>query len=282
MQSFLLEPGRGRSRSERALIELLEPALLFQSEDVYNPLLLAEPRATSERRQREFQESGEGRALSPPLDIPVPASTVPLGLRDWKIVRSLRRFPHPDWPAVAKEVGITLRGLQRRVSRLMQGKALCFFPELDFRRSPGTFAWIGILYGVGVDAGRLIAELTRRFPDLVCVEPVFPFEHILPPSDRPAIGGRFPFQIPVASASVADQLRRDLSMIPGVVDVLVGFPTQIISVPRVFDTRIDAVINRLSEMDSPVSSAINARNPIARPRSNLTIGPARRTSRREA
>jgi hypothetical protein len=257
MQSVKLEPGRGRSRSESALIDLLRPALLFQSEDVYNPLLLAEPRATSERRQREFQERGGGRALCPPLDFPMPASTVRLALRDWKIIRSLRRFPHPDWPAVAKEVGITLRGVQRRVTRLMQGKALCFFPELDFRRSPGTFAWIGILFGVGVDSARLRADLTQRFPDLVRVEPVFPFEHILPPSDRPTIGGRFPFQISVASASVADQLRRDLIMIPGVVDVLVGFPTQNFSVPEVFDTRIDAAIHGLSEMDSSVSSTLN-------------------------
>jgi len=244
MQSVLLEPGRGRSRSERALIDQLEPVLLFQSEDVYNPLLLSEPRAISERRQRDFQEGGGGRALCPPVNFPIPSSTVPLGLRDWKIIQSLRRFPHPDWPAVAKDAGVTLRSLQRRVARLMEGKALCFFPETDFRRSPGTVAWIGILFGMGVDAARLEADLTQRFPDLMCVEPVFPFEHILPPSDRPKIGGRFPFQIPVPSASVADQLRRDLMMIPGVVDVLVGFPTQMISVPRVLDARIEAAIDR--------------------------------------
>jgi hypothetical protein len=244
MQSVALAPGRGRSRSEKALIDLLEPVLLFQSEDVYNPLLLAEPRAISERRQRDFQEGGGGRALCPPMEFPAPPSTVPLRARDWRIIQSLRRSPHPDWAAVAKDVGITLRGLQRRVAVLMEGKALLFFPDLDFRRSPGTVAWIGILFGVGVDAAHLESDLTQRFPDLMRVDPVFPFEHILPPSDRPPVGGRFPFQIPVPSASVADQLRRDLLLIPGVVDVLVGFPTQMISVPSVLDARIQLAIER--------------------------------------
>ncbi|MGP8076438.1 MAG: hypothetical protein ACLP8Y_06890 [Thermoplasmata archaeon] len=126
----------------------------------------------------------------------------------------------------------------------MDGKALLFHPELDFRRSSGSVAWVGILFGRGVDGARFEADMVQRFPDLLRVESVFPFEHVLPPSDRPPIGGRFPFFLPVATAAAGEQLRRDVLTIPGVVDVVVGFPTKNISLPRAFDTRIEAVIDR--------------------------------------
>jgi len=258
MQSVVLEPGRTRSRSERALIDLLEPAFLFQSDDVYNPLFLAEAREISDRRQGRFREVNGSHVLCPPLDFPFVSSSMTLGLRDWKIIRSLRRFPGPDWGAVANDVGVSLRGLQRRVARLMEGRALFFFPDVDFRRSPGSVAWVGIMFGKGADTVRLETEITQRFPNLFRVDPIFPFEHVLPPSDRPPIGGRFPFFLPVPSASSGDQLRRDFLTLPGVVDVVVGFPTQNISLPRAFDTRIEAAIHGLSEMDSSVSSRFNA------------------------
>ena len=258
MQSIVLEPGRSRSRSERALIDVLEPVFLFQTDDVYNPILLAEPREASDRRQRRFQEIEGGNILCPPLELPFVTSSITLGINDWRIIQSFRRFPGPDWQAVANDVGVTLRALQRRVARLMQGGALFFFPDVDFRRSPGTIAWVGILFGKGVDPAQLEAGISERYPDLFRVDPVFPFENVLPPSDRPAIGGRFPFFLPVPSASSGDRLRRDFMTVPGVIDVVVGFPTQNISFPRAFDTRIETAIDRLSETDSPVSSGINA------------------------
>ncbi len=245
MQAVVLDRGRTRSRSESALVDVLEPAFLYQSEDVYNPVLLAESREVSDRRQKRLRDIEGVHVLCPPLPFPCASSSVPLGLRDWKIIRSLRRFPVPDWPAVSKEVGVTVRGLQRRVARLMHGSALMFHPELDFRRSPGAVAWVGVLFGMNVDRSQFEADMVRRYPDLLRVEPVFPFENVLPPSDRPPVDGRFPFFLPVANAAAGDQLRHDLMTVPGVVDVVVGFPTRNFSIPHAFGTRIEAAIGRL-------------------------------------
>jgi DNA-binding Lrp family transcriptional regulator len=267
VQSIALDPGRGRSRSERALIDVLEPVFLFQTDNVYNPILLAESREASDRRQRKFQEIDGGHLLCPPIDFPLVAPSIMLGMKDWRIIQSLRRFPGPDWQAVAKDVGVTLRTLQRRVARLMDGHSLFFFPDVDFRRLPGTIAWVGILFGLGVDPVRLEAMISEQYPDLFRVDPIFPFENLLPQSDRPAIGGRFPFFLPVPSASSADRLRRDFMTVPGVIDVLVGFPTQGISFPHALDSRIKSVIDRLSETDSTVSSGINPWKSLTRLRS---------------
>jgi hypothetical protein len=123
----------------------------------------------------------------------------------------------------------------------MEGDALFFHPELDFRRSGGTVAWVGLLVAPGVDTARLEAEVTQRYPELLRINSVFPFEVFLPPG-LPPIGGRFPFFLPVRSASSGDQLRRDFIEVPGVVEVLVGFPTQNTSNPRRFDALIGAAM----------------------------------------
>jgi DNA-binding Lrp family transcriptional regulator len=245
MQALVLEAARDRSRLESALERILEPVISFQTEDFYTPLLFSEPPARSERRQRELREIGLSRILTPPLDVPFVPSDIKLGPRDWKIIQSLRRSPEPDWPSVAREVKITVRGLERRVDRLMAGGALFFFPELDFRRSPGTVATVGLLFGPGVDLNRMRTEVTRRYPDLLAVEQIFPFEIFLPPGGSSKIAGAFQFFLPAPSASSSDQLRRDFGAVPGVVDVIIGFPTQDIAPPRGLNSRIRAAIKRL-------------------------------------
>ena len=124
------------------------------------------------------------------------------------------------------------------MGRLLAAHALFFFPELDFRRSPGSVAWVGVLFDTNVDPNQLSSELVHRYPDLFPVEIVFPFEYLLPPARRSSVGGRFPFFLPVPSASTGDQLGRDIGSIPGVMETLVGFPTQNTSIPGSFDARI--------------------------------------------
>jgi len=239
MQSFVLERGQERTRLESALNEVFQPVFLFQTEDVYNPVVLAESVEESARRQRVFRDTGSGVANCPPLEVPFPSSGMRLTPRDWQIIAALRRASGTDWATVAKDVGVTVRGLERRVARLMAEHALFFFPELDFRRSPGSVAWVGALFARSADARRLESDLARRYPDLLPVEPIFPFEVLLPPAVRPAFGGSFAFLLSVPSASTGDQLRRDIGAIPGVVHVLVGFPTQNLHFPQAFDGRIE-------------------------------------------
>jgi len=248
MQSFTLEPGGNRDRLEKSLVEIFQPAFLFQTDYVYNPVFFAEAPNDGERRQKAFRAMGAGTANCPPLQIPFPPSTTLLGPRDWAIIQSLRKSPNLDWSRVAKAVGVTVRGLQRRVGRLRTAHALFFFPELDFRCSPGSVAWVGVLFGANVDTKRLESELVRRYPDVLPVENIFPFESLLPPLHRPSIGGRFAFFLPLSSASAGDQLRRDIGRVAGVVETLVGFPTQNVSVPGAFDTRIGATMARLGAL----------------------------------
>jgi len=242
MQSFTLRHGHDLGRIERSLVDIFEPVFLFQTEQVFNTVLLAEPREASERRQRAFRATGVGRANGPPFDIAFPQSTVRLGPRDWRILRALRKSPDPDWVAVASEVGVTVRGLERRIGRLRAGNALFFFPELDFRRSHGSVTWVGVLFGTGTDTKRLEKELARRYPDLLEIEPIFPIELLLPPSLRSGVAGSFSFFLPVPSASTGDQLRRDIGAVPGVAEVLVGFPTHNSTGSRMLDHRIQAVL----------------------------------------
>jgi len=238
MQSFVLERGRERSRLERSLHDIFEPVFLFQTEDVYNPVFLASSAEDSQRRQKAFGDTTSGVPNCPPIDVPFPASGLRPTPRDWQIVTALRRSPGPDWAAVARQVGVTVRAVERRVARLMEEHALFFFPQLDFRRSPGSVAWVGVLFARSADARRLEADLARRYPDLLPVEPIFPFEVLLPASVRPVFGGSFAFLLPVASASTGDLLRREIGALPGVVQVLVGFPTQNLHFPQAFDRRI--------------------------------------------
>ena len=249
MQSFVLERGRERARLERALHDIFEPAFLFQTEDVYNPVVLAGSAEDSQRRQRAFGDTGSGVPNCPPIDVPFPSSGLRLTSRDWQIVTALRRSAGLDWAGVARQVGVTVRGVERRVARLMAERALFFFPELDFRRSPGSVAWVGILSAKSVDARRLESDLARRYPELLPVEPIFPFEVLLPASVRPAFGGSFAFLLPVASASTGDLLRREIGALPGVVQVLVGFPTQNLHFPEAFNRRIELAMAGQSRPD---------------------------------
>jgi len=143
----------------------------------------------------------------------------------------------------------------------MEREALFFFPLLDFRRSPGSITWAGVLFGPGVDVDDLRTELPQRYPDLLPVEHIFPFEVLLPPDRRAKVGGGFPFFLPVSSASSGDQLRRDLCAVPGIVDILVGFPTRNTAVARGFDVRIESAIERLeSRSRRVVASRKRGRN----------------------
>jgi DNA-binding Lrp family transcriptional regulator len=243
MQGIVLGAERDRGRLEAAIDAALEPVINFQTEDIYTPVLLGEEAARTEHRQRALEKAGVGRILCRPLPLPFVASTVRLGPRDWEIVRSLRRYPEPDWPAVAQEVGVTVRGLERRVARLMDGGALFFFPAFDFRRSPGTMVTVGLLFGPGVDLALVQAELARRYPELLPLENIFPFEMFVPPGFPSPVSGHLQFQLTVPSASSCDELRREFGMVPGVVEVIIGFPTQDYSVPSELDARIESAIN---------------------------------------
>jgi DNA-binding Lrp family transcriptional regulator len=245
MQGLILEGPRFQNRVEKSIREVLRPAWCFQSVGYYNPILLADSPPETERRQRALRRTGGAQIICPPIDIPFPAPRIQLGPRDWRIVQAMRHSLTLDWPRLATTVGVTVRGLERRVARLMDGEALFFFPEVDFRRSNGTVAWVGLLFGAGVDTVAARAGVTARYPDLLPVEHVFPFESFLPPSVLPKISGGFPFLLATSSAASADQLSREFRAVPGVVEVLIGFPTVNPSYPDAFDSRIELAMHRV-------------------------------------
>ena len=242
MQAFLLETGPNRSHMETALRETLRPMMVFQVESFYTPLLLSDGAAESARRQHDFAKASACRMLCAPCDVGFPGSEIPLGPRDWQILRALRKSPDPDWALAAAAVGMTVRGLERRVDRLMRANALFFQPLLDFRRLRTTIAWVGLLYRKGYDAPTIWVEINKLSPQVLPIDPIFPLEHLFPAENRLAVGGALIFFLPLASAATADQLRRDFGNIEGVMDVLVSFPTQSWSVPGVLDSRISTMI----------------------------------------
>ena len=241
MQAFLLEAGPNRSHLESALRETLQPLMVFQVESFYTPLLLSNGAAESARRQLDFAKASACRILSAPWEVGFPSSETPLGPRDWRIVRALRRSPDPDWALAAIAVGMTVRGLERRIDRLMRANALFFHPLLDFRRLRTTIAWVGLLYRKGYNAPGIWADINQLSPEVLRIDPIFPLETFFPAEDPSAVGGALLFFVPLAAAATADQLRRDFGGIEGVMDVIVSFPTQSWSVSGALDTKISGM-----------------------------------------
>ncbi len=244
LQPLLLESDRDQYRLETAIRETLEPLLTFQIGGFYGALTLTESPQNAARRQRTLEKASGCRVITPPFDIPFPKSEVDLTARDWKILRSFRRSRELDWARTAEEAGMTLRSLERRVDRLMGANALFFQPLLDFRRLPASVAWVSLLYGTEIDPRRFWSQLTQSHPDVLGIDPAVPVEIFLPASGRPPSGGAVSFFLPVASGSSADQVRRELSSLPGVVEVQVGFPTQCTTVAKGVDDRIARVMKR--------------------------------------
>jgi DNA-binding Lrp family transcriptional regulator len=239
MQAVLFDPGRDRATLEQAVGEVLEPAFSFHVQDFACPVLLSEAPEISTLRQRALANRNGIHVLSPPLEIEFAASRIRLRPLDWAILQALRKSPELDWVAIARDLGITVRGLERRVRRLMDADAIFFFPELDFRRSECTVAWMGVLLSAGVNAQRVRAELLKRYPDLLFVENIFPIRVFLPPKIQKQVADVIPMLLPVASASTGEQLRRDVTTVPGALDAIVGFPTQNTSRPGAWDGRIE-------------------------------------------
>ena len=238
VQPLLLENARTRKRFESAIRDILEPFLTFQIGDLYGSITLDEYPADSTRRQQAFRKASGCSVMPPIVDIPFPGSELPLTPRDWRILQALRRTVEPDWTRVAQETGTTLRGLERRVHRLMGSNALFFQPLLDFRRLPVSIAWVGLLYSPQADPQEVWASVERLHPDAFRVDPPVPVDVFLPTEGRPPTGGAVTFFVTVTSGSSADQVRRNFEENPGVVDVIVGFPTRNATLARGLDARI--------------------------------------------
>lgn len=244
LQPLLLESGRDQYRFETAVRETLEPLLTFQIDGFYGALTLTDGPKNAARRQRALEKVGGCRLITPPFDLPFPKPGVALTPRDWRILQSLRRSTELDWARAAEEARMTLRSLERRVDRLMRANALFFQPLLDFRRLPASVAWVSLLCGTEMDARSFWTRLKQSYHDVLRIDPAVPVDIFLPAEGRPPSGGAVTFFLPVASGSSADQVRRELSNFPGVVEAQVGFPTQCSTVASGVDDRIARVMNR--------------------------------------
>ncbi len=238
LQPLLLEDPRARDRFETAIQEVLAPLLAFQIEALYGVLSLTEPPRDAARRQRAFERLSGHRIGFPHFEVPFPSSDLPLTARDWKILRALRQYSEPDWTRIAADVGMTVRGLERRVKRLMSANALFFQPLVDFRRLPVSVAWVTARYGTDVDPHQFWDLVKARHPDVLRVEPAVPPEMLRLDESRPPSGGTFSFFLSVPSGSSADAVRREIAQLPGALDVVVGFPTQNMTAPGELDDRI--------------------------------------------
>jgi DNA-binding Lrp family transcriptional regulator len=244
MQTVVLDADRNRRALESAIRDHLQPFLTFQTEGLYAPVLIFESTREFAERQSAFATAWTRTKVGPPFDVAFPPSAAVLKHRDWRIVRCLRRGPERSWVAIADDVGITDRGLERRVSQLVEENALFFFPLLDWRHLDDSVAWVGILYRRGFDSSQLWNCVRANHPDVLPLDHRFLVENYLPPEIRNQMGGRLVFFVPTRSGSSVDELRREFAELEGVIDVLAAFPAQVTSLPTQIDTLIERAEKR--------------------------------------
>jgi DNA-binding Lrp family transcriptional regulator len=249
MQAITLDVGRNRGPLEVAIEQCLRPFMTFQIEGMYGPLMIVRDSRDMSSRQRAFTAAWSKPMVSPPFDIIFPPSELALAPRDWKIIRALRRGAERSWVEVAQEVGVTPRGLERRVGRLMEGNSLFFHPSLDFRRLEISVAWAGLIYRKGTDPNLLWSRVQALHPDFVPLDPFFPVEKFLPPEMLHDLGGCVICFVPTPSGSSLDRLRRDFAELDGVIEVLAAFPIQ----NTVDPTQLDSMIEAASRRATPVA-----------------------------
>jgi DNA-binding Lrp family transcriptional regulator len=76
-----------------------------------------------------------------------PRCDLPLTRTDLLILKSLRRDPRKDTAAVASEIGVSARTVERRISVLTANRAFFHLLRPDFRRAEGTVCRVIIFYG---------------------------------------------------------------------------------------------------------------------------------------
>jgi DNA-binding Lrp family transcriptional regulator len=104
--------------------------------------------------------------LPPGFSIPFPPTNINLSSSDIEIIRALSTDPRKKYSVVAKDLKLSTRTVKRRLTRLIDGKAIFAFPTTD----PGSLegAMVGDLlvrYAEHESSGKLYQELASKLQD---------------------------------------------------------------------------------------------------------------------
>jgi DNA-binding Lrp family transcriptional regulator len=228
------------SRTWDALLESPEVVLAWErwAGCVWAVYLSANPAATERAQAARFSriQGVKGDRLQRPLAMP--PCDVSMGRTDWRLVQELRNSPAPTLGSIARRFGVNPRTVRRRYDRLLDTKALLYFPLFDLTKFPGAVAGFEVRVSSGSD-GTALWDAIRGLG--VPILPLGPWDGTSLVWDvDPSFGEYIAFLATLPSAGQATRLVAEMERLPGVVEVVAEFPGAL----RAFPGPIDRLLER--------------------------------------
>jgi len=97
-----------------------------------------------------------------------PKSEVEPTSTDWQIINAITPDPLGSYTRVAEKLGLSSRTVQRRITRLINGKVIFFLPNVDFSHLEGA-SWVSLLvsYAESGFKDRIERSIFTKFEDYV-------------------------------------------------------------------------------------------------------------------
>ncbi len=189
-----------------------------------------------QRAQAELLSGLNGVALATSsFPVGFPDLRVALSPLDWRIARAARASSGSNASLIASKLKLSPRTVRRRLDRLLDGNALFYMPNLDFRRSRGSVLLVAVFFRADQSSAQHMGALKGIYPDLVPLNPRAGAELLLPPQ---ADGTRLAYVavlLPVRSAQSAGEVTQAIQGLPGVREVSVTYPLRAYENVRCFD-----------------------------------------------
>jgi DNA-binding Lrp family transcriptional regulator len=104
----------------------------------------------------------------------VPACDLKLSQTDWRIVWTIRNEPRKNLSQVAREAGVTVRTVNRRLSLLTEHRAIFLLGRPDFGRAPGVSANFLVHVTDPAAKASVADKIGSRFQTVVFGAPIAP------------------------------------------------------------------------------------------------------------
>ncbi len=98
-------------------------------------------------------------------DTPIPECKITLSEIDWKIIKSLQQSPSKSYKLISSELGISSRTVKRRLSRLVEGRAVIVLPRINQRAIDGTVVDLLVFYANPERRSEVDQKIVSRFDD---------------------------------------------------------------------------------------------------------------------
>ena len=140
-----------------------------------------------------------------------PKPEVDLTHADWELIKKLRLDPSPPYNRLAQGMGVSSRTVMRRLTRLMEGKAIVFVSAIDFKRLEGATAVdVFVFYAASKYKSAVDRGVFAKFQD-----------YLWRAGWGGSVHGHFTFLVP--SASVAQEIVGAIGSMQGVQSVRFSF-----------------------------------------------------------